>query len=459
MILNCGRRRKGTAPAVFLFEVESVASISRESNGRRTVQFVGSDNKRRSIRLGKVSQRAAEIVKLRVELILSAQSSGGVLDDETARWLASLDQAMNEKLAAVGLTDRRQSSNLGQFIKSYVAERVDVKPATKEVWKQGERGLVEALGANRLLRNITPGDADSYKLKMVGEGLAPYTIRKRLQFAKTIFHAAVRHKLVLANPFADVRVAATMEDRKHFVSMEDTTKLLEAAPDHHWRSIIALARFAGLRCPSEVLSLRWQDIDWARERMVVTAPKTEHHPGKGKRIVPIFGDLRPWLDEAFEAAPKKAVYVVDERFRHSANTAAGWRNCNLRTTFQKIIERAGLTPWPRLFHNLRSSCETELMRRHPMPTVVAWLGHTEEIARRHYCQVTDAEFAEAASHRSPVDHKQAVQNPVQYSTVSGRTVSQSPFETSAERGDSTPDERARNERRMGWDSNPRYDFS
>ena len=34
-----------------------MASITRESNGRRTIQFVCGDGKRRSIRLGKVSQR------------------------------------------------------------------------------------------------------------------------------------------------------------------------------------------------------------------------------------------------------------------------------------------------------------------------------------------------------------------------------------------------------------------
>ena len=37
--------------------------ISKDPNGRRTIQFVGSDGKRRSIRLGKVSQRQAEAVK------------------------------------------------------------------------------------------------------------------------------------------------------------------------------------------------------------------------------------------------------------------------------------------------------------------------------------------------------------------------------------------------------------
>jgi hypothetical protein len=90
------------------------------------------------------------------------------------------------------------------------------------------------------------------------------------------------------------------------------------------------------------------------------------------------------------------VYVVDEKHRKAAMGNAGWRNCNLRTTFKKIVKRAGLTAWPRLFHNLRSSRQTELAERFPSHVVCDWLGNSEDIARKHYCQTTDAHFADAA---------------------------------------------------------------
>jgi len=244
---------------------------------------------------------------------------------------------------------------------------------------------------------VTPADADGYKIKMIGEDLAPLTIRKRLQFAKMIFRAAIRHRLIEADPFDGVSVKATMSDRRRFVTLDETARLLDACPCVNWRTIVALARYGGLRCPSEVLSLRWQDIDWLGSgRVIVQSPKTAHHPGKETRLIPLFHELLPWLREAAEIAPKGAVYVVDERFRRASLVAAGWRNCNLRTTFLKIVARAGLKAWPRPFHNLRSSRETELTRQFPMHVVVAWLGHTEEIALRHYCQVTDADFEQAS---------------------------------------------------------------
>jgi len=79
---------------------------------------------------------------------------------------------------------------------------------------------------------------------------------------------------------------------------------------------------------------------------------------------------------------------------------AGWRNCNLRTRFEKIISNAGLTRWPRLFHNLRSSRQTELAEVFPSHVVCSWMGNSEDIARKHYYQVTDAHFAAAAGQRT-----------------------------------------------------------
>jgi hypothetical protein len=206
-------------------------------------------------------------------------------------------------------------------------------------------------------------------------------------------------------------VEAAMPDRQRFVNRDETAEVLGACPNHDWRTIVGLARFGGLRSPSEVLSLRLEDIDWERDRLRVTSPKTAHHPGKGSRLIPLFPELRPILLEAAERAPEGAVYVVDERYRRSAQGKSGWRSCNLRTTFEKIIKRAGLEPWERLFHNMRASCETELCEKFPMHVVTAWMGHTPDIAMKHYCQVTEAHFQRAT---------EAAQNAAQSAPVRDR---------------------------------------
>ena len=195
-------------------------------------------------------------------------------------------------------------ATLQAFISDYITNRVDVKPATREIWSQGERGLVDFFGGGKAVREITAGGADNYKMHLIGKKLAPMTIRKRLQFAKTVFRSMIKHRLIDTNPFAEVSVQATMDpNRQHFISQADTDKLLESARDWVWRTIIALARFGGLRCPSEVLSLKLDDIDWKEGRIKITSPKTEHHAGKETRLVPLFPELRPYLEEASEAGP------------------------------------------------------------------------------------------------------------------------------------------------------------
>ena len=94
-----------------------------------------------------------------------------------------------------------------------------------------------------------------------------------------------------------------MPDRSRFVTREECSQVLAKCPDHHWRMIVALSRYGGLRCPSEVLSLRWQGVDWEAKRIVVTSPKTEHHPGKETRTIPLFPELVPYLEEVIRVGP------------------------------------------------------------------------------------------------------------------------------------------------------------
>ena len=57
------------------------------------------------------------------------------------------------------------------------------------------------------------------------------------------------------------------------MTREETDRIL-AVCNPEWAAIVSLARYGGLRCPSEVLSLRWQDINWDTGRIHVTSPKT-----------------------------------------------------------------------------------------------------------------------------------------------------------------------------------------
>jgi hypothetical protein len=56
----------------------------------------------------------------------------------------------------------------------------------------------------------------------------------------------------------------------------------------------------------------------------------------------------------------------------------------------------GVTFGPKLWHNLRSSRQTELTEVFPAHVVSAWLGNSERIAAQHYLQVLESHFEKAA---------------------------------------------------------------
>jgi len=386
-----------------------MASISTESHGTRRIQFAGGDGRRRTLRLGKATLKQAQTVRLRVEQLVTASLLGHPLDEETSRWLAGIDDALHARLAAVGLVKPRagERATVGAFVDAFIAGRPDVKPHTRLNLKQVRRWLVNYFGENRDLRAITPGDAEDWRAFMLNEGLGENTIRRHVGRARQIFKSAIRRGLVRgANPFEGLAATVRADKaRQFFVTTEVTKKVIDACPDAQWKLMVALSRYGGLRCPSEHLSLKWTDVDWERNRVRVPSPKTEHHEGKDSRMIPLFPELRPYLLDVFEQAAEGSEYVIT-RYRE--------RYGNLRTHFMRIIRKAGEQPWPKPWHNLRATRQTELAERYPIHVVCAWLGNSRAVAQEHYLQITDAHFERALRERAQGTGEQATQNATQY---------------------------------------------
>lgn len=217
-------------------------------------------------------------------------------------------------------------------------------------------------------------------------------------WGSAIFRDAVRRKLIDDKPFPEVKQPkGTNPDRQVDVPAATIERINEMVPDSEWKLLLALSRYLGLRIPSEPFSLTWDCVDWERSRLKVMSPKTEVH-GKSYRWVPILPQVRPHLDRVFAEAAEGAVYVF-ARLRERGSTQAAergfWANVNLRERLLDLIAKAGFTPWPKLWHNLRSSAQTDLANQFPAHVVCSWLGNSEAVAKEHYLQTTDAHFEAA----------------------------------------------------------------
>ena len=367
-----------------------MASIAREKNGNRRILFVAPDGKRRTVRLGKVSQRTAEGIKFRVEQLVERLVYKQPMDTDLAQWVADLEKPLAKKLAAVGLIQKsaeRAATMLGPFLADYIASRTDVKPNTRDHLERAKGDILRFFGEDKSLHEITPGDADEFRLHLLSR-LGDNTVRRTCGRAKQLFQAAVRKRIIAVNPFGDMKGCNVQanRDRDFFVTREMANRVLAACPNTEWKLLFALSRFGGLRCPSEHLALRWGDVDWERGRLMVHSPKTEHHEGKEMRQIPLFPELHVHLEAAFDEAAPGTEYVIS-RYRD--------KNKNLRTQLQRIIRKAGLTPWPKIWHNLRATRQTELAQIHPIHVVCEWIGNSQAVAAKHYLRVTEADFAQA----------------------------------------------------------------
>ena len=189
-----------------------MASISRETNGRKTIQFVAPDKRRRSLRLGKYSMRSAETVCVHVEAVLSALNSRSPLDRETAEWLGKIGDDLHAKLAAVHLVEPRRSAvandatTLKALIARFNASKLKAKPTTRVSWGHTQRNLIEFFGESKDIAAITEADAEKWAEWIeVDQELSAPTIRKRCGYAKQFFAFAKKSRLIPSNPFAELK--------------------------------------------------------------------------------------------------------------------------------------------------------------------------------------------------------------------------------------------------------------
>ncbi len=363
-----------------------MASISKSGDGSRKIQFLNDQRCRKTIYLGKVSQKMAEGIKTRIEQLAAAVITKQPVDDTTSRWLAEIDGVLYDKLAIAGLVKKRGIARLAAFVDDYIESRTDAKPNTVRNLKMIRKQLVEHFGENRDMREIKSGDCDEWRQSLVQEKYSEATISKWVKQARHFFKLAVRKGLVQANPFQDLKAGSQRnETRLHFVDRPTIDKVLKAAKCSEWKLIIALARYGGLRTPSETLELKWADIDWKANRITVTSPKTEHQH-KPYRIVPLFPELRPYLEAAFKEAPEGAIYCI-RKYRDVTQ--------NIRSQFFQLLRHAKVHPWPRLFQNLRASRQTELADQFPLHVVTQWIGNSPQVASQHYLKTTEDHFQKA----------------------------------------------------------------
>ena len=393
-----------------------MASIGKQttvSGIRRYIQLSPGENQNRpKIALGRVSRKEADTARTHIENLIASKRTGSVISSATQKWLSAIPDSLRDRLEKLELADPRISKErytVKQWTEKYISMRKNDKTTKADTIRKLENVAhrLSVFFKTEKLDEINIYDAKMFKGYLVGTvGLSENTARKHIAISRQFFNAAIDKRLITENPFKGQPVTVRPnESRFFFITPEMAQKVLEACPDAQWRLIFGLARYGGLRCPSEVLRLKWDDIDFADDRFTVHASKTEHHANGGIRIVPMFPELKPLFQDVFDEAKAGDVYCIT-RYRD--------KSVNLRTQMNKIIKRASLEIWPKTFQNLRSSRETELFKLTSgnIKAVCEWIGNSPEVAIMHYAQITEADMKAAAKMTILNVAKKEVHDPV-----------------------------------------------
>jgi integrase len=369
-----------------------MATLTVDKSGKTagyTIQWYDGD-RRRTLYLGgrRYNRKTAERIKEVIETLVYHRWNGTtVLDKATAHWLKSASDHIRSKLEKAGLIVVTAPKTCQMLWDTYLKHKTDVKASTVRAYQSCRTVFFNTFSPDESIEKITPDRLLEWKVALLSE-YADASVAGYLKSVKAIFSWAVEQEWLTKNPMARIpRGSFINRDKDRIITMEEYTKLLNACPNQEWRTIIALARIGGLRCPSELKRLRWSDINWAENRFIVRSPKTERYEGHRERVVPLFPELRTELDRLLRDKTDGEFVVVQYQKT----------NWVLGEPFQAIARLAGLGTIIRPFDNMRMSRSNEVRTRWGESKERLWIGHSSQVMREHYLVLSDEEFAEAAS--------------------------------------------------------------
>jgi len=255
--------------------------------------------------------------------------------------------------------------------------------------------LLHFFGENRIVSNITPDDAESFKAALAQGRISDasktkrkqneVTVNTHMRQVKAIFGFGVKNlKKLSSNPFlCTVDNVKKSKKNWHYITRDEFFKVYEACGEKY-KLIVALCRLAGVR-RMEAVELTWDDVNFDTGKICIIGKDDWQPKDRETRYIPLFPELEKILLEAHSAAPEKAIKVcpdVDEP--------------NLNRDILRAIKRAGVTVWKKPMHSMRKSAITDWARKFPMHVVRQWAGHGDiDTTAEYYTQTLESDYKAA----------------------------------------------------------------
>jgi integrase len=227
------------------------------------------------------------------------------------------------------------------------------------------------------VRDINQSLARKYRQERCAQNpkLKPATVNRDLSVLRRVLNWGVEESILAANPLGRLRLERERRTKRPVMSVREERMLMAHAPLHLQR-IIRCALDTGMR-RGEILSERWEDIDFDHRILYVTHSKT---PEGEMRMVPLTGRLTEML-QSF----RKDRGIV---FTYDGNAIK-----IVKTSWAASLRRAKLRHVR--FHDLRHTANTRMMLAGVLQEVRREiLGHTLRRSRDVNDRYTHIELTE-----------------------------------------------------------------
>lgn len=226
------------------------------------------------------------------------------------------------------------------------------------------------------IEDVTVDRIDRYRVRLVAEGkLSARSINKRLVAIHAVFRRAQRVYGLGANPAAAVeRQPMSRSGDLAVLTVEQVEALARNADDEQDAALYRVAAYTGLRL-GELRALRWRDVDFGKQAIVVRRSYTRGQEGATKsgriRSVPLSSQAAKSLD----GLSRRSGFTEPDDLVFPNETGQPIDDSKLRRRFHASLDRAGL-PRVRL-HDLRHTFGTLTAAAFPIADVKEMLGHAD----------------------------------------------------------------------------------
>jgi integrase len=369
-------------------------AIPRKTKNGTWIVTAQNNRQRKTITIGKVSPPNAKLFAANLELLVSCSRENKSPTPQLEAWCESLSKQHLVQLAELGLIDSYSGTLtvddlIEKFLENY-ERRSDIAKSTKIQFRSTMAHRVPDFLKDKTLEEIEPKKSSirRFAKPQFSESAKSLFLKveswERNHFAKStwsktngrlreIGHWAVEQGIVDYNPFILLPKPGEVGEIIE-IPAETILDVMDQCLDPDTRLLFALGRFGAFRIPKEARSLKPSSFDFDKKIIRILDCKKLR-----TRQMPMFEILERELIRHQQESPWSR-YILSRRTLSTADA----NNYNL---MKEAVVRAGYEPWADLRRNLRSSAVNDFLEAgHPENKVVAWVGHSVAVSRKHYQQ-------------------------------------------------------------------------